>query len=363
MAEQNILAGDIKVLEQLIGDIKEHNDKTALLGRLNISVSEMRKQIESANKAVQDEIDGRVKSSSDAICTGFDKSIREDKEKLKAVQADREKAKLAGIRERMDAETASLRAENTDLQEQINEAFIQENISKIFNSRIFLALFQSKKIIDALVYLVFMVVLYVAVPVAGYFIPGFPIELILVYYGVVVFVTTTSYRFIYEKKVIPHAEVITAAHKTKDRISVNKARIRKIKNSIKKDQNEEMYGLDVYDQKIRDIYDEISTIESEKKAALDEFDKTVKLDIIKEVQGQSADRIKDLRTELEKKSLEQQRIDELVKKQRIYISSNYEAYLGKEYVTSEKLAELYSIMKSGAADTIGQAVAAYKNRH
>ncbi len=52
-----------------------------------------------------------------------------------------------------------------------------------------------------------------------------------------------------------------------------------------------------------------------------------------------------------------------MKKQRIYISSNYEAYLGKEFTDTEKLTELVSIMKSGTADTIGQAVAAYKNRH
>lgn len=363
MAEQNILAGNIQVLQQIMGDIKEHNDKTALLDRLNTSVSDIRKQIETTYKSVQDEIDGRVKSSTDAICAGFDKSIAGDKEKLKGVQAEREKAKMAGVKERIDTETASLRTENEDLMEQINEAFIHENISRFFNSKFFLAMFQSRKISDALIYIVFMLVVYVAVPVVCYFIPGFPIEGVLIYEAVMVIIMTSVYRFIYEKKMIPHIETITAAHNTKDKIRVNKAKIKKIMNSIKKDQNEEMYNLDVYDDRIRDLNDEIGKIEDEKKAALDEFEKTVKLDIIKEVKGQSADRIKEMESELKKKSEEQVKIDNLVKKQRIYISSNYEAYLGKEYVNAEKLQGLYSIMKSGAADTIGQAIAAYKNRH
>ena len=363
MAEQNILAGDIQVLQQVMSDIKEHNDKTALLERLNTSVSDIRKQIDIKNKAVQDEIDSRVKSSTDAISAGFDKSIAGDKEKLKGIQAERERAKLAGVKERIDAETASLRAENEDLADQINEAFIQENISKFFNSRVFLSLFQSRKITDALLYIAFMLILYVVIPLAGYFVPQIPVEGLLIYYAVMIFIMTSLYRFIYEKKVMPHIETITAAHNTKDKIIVNKAKIKKIRNSIKKDQNEEMYGLDVYDERISSLNDEISSIEGEKKAALEEFEKTVKLDIIKEVQGQSADRIKEMQAELKKKEEEQSKVDDLVKKQRIYISSNYEAYLGKEYVNSERLQNLHVIMKSGAADTIGQAVAAYKNRH
>ncbi|MDO5402765.1 MAG: hypothetical protein Q4F11_04940 [Eubacteriales bacterium] len=363
MAEQNILAGDIQVLQQVMSDIREHNDKTALLERLNTSVSDIRKQIDVKNKAVQDEIDSRVKSSTDAICAGFDKSIAGDKEKLKGIQLERERAKLAGVKERIDAETASLRAENEDLLEQIEEAFIQENISKFFNSRVFLSLFQSRKIIDVLIYMVFMAVLYIVVPAVCFFIPGFLMEGLLIYYAVMVLVMTSIYRFIYEKKVMPHIETITAAHDTKDKISVNRAKIKKIKNSIKKDQNEEMYGLDVYDDRISSLNDEISAIEGEKKAALEEFERTVKLDIVKEVQGQSAERIKEMEAELRKKTEEQSKVDNLVKKQRIYISSNYEAYLGKEYVNAEKLQSLNLIMKSGAADTIGQAVAAYKNRH
>lgn len=42
---------------------------------------------------------------------------------------------MAGVKERINSETASLRAENCDLAEQINEAFIHENISKCVTVR------------------------------------------------------------------------------------------------------------------------------------------------------------------------------------------------------------------------------------
>ena len=70
-----------------------------------------------------------------------------------------------------------------------------------------------------------------------------------------------------------------------------------------------------------------------------------------------------MENELNKKKKEYDELDDLVKKQRIYISSNYEAYLGKEFINVDKLSELKSIMKSDSADTIAQALAVYNNRH
>ncbi|MDD5828882.1 MAG: hypothetical protein PUD10_06945 [Lachnospira sp.] len=363
MAEQNILAGNVKVLEQVLSDINEHNAKKDRLDKLESSIKEMNKELDNSKKSMNDEISSRIKESTDAISAGYDKSISSNKEKLKELQAERDKAKLAGIKERIEAETASLRNENEDLQQQINEAFIQENISKFYNSRLFFALFSSKQAADVLIYILINIVLFAAIPVALYFIPVIPYWSLLIYYFIVSVGMITFCKIIYKKKFIPNADIINAAQDTYIRIGVNRNKIKKIKNGIKKDKNEEMYGLEVFDTKINEIHDDCDRIENEKKAALDEFDKTAREDIISEIEGRFSDKIKNIEDELSKKNEEYQNLDDLVKKQRIYISSNYEAYLGKEFTNTEKLTELVSIMKSGAADTIGQAVAAYKNRH
>ena len=86
-------------------------------------------------------------------------------------------------------------------------------------------------------------------------------------------------------------------------------------------------------------------------------------DILEEIQGRYVDKLELMNRELTKKKDEYTKLDDLVKQQRIYISSNYEAYIGKEFVDKEKLAELCNIMKSGACTTIAQAIAEYKNQH
>ena len=64
-----------------------------------------------------------------------------------------------------------------------------------------------------------------------------------------------------------------------------------------------------------------------------------------------------MREELAKKKDEYMKLDDLIKQQRIYISSNYEAYLGKEFVNVQRLTELDNIISLGEAQ-----MAVYKNR-
>lgn len=133
-------------------------------------------------------------------------------------------------------------------------------------------------------------------------------------------------------------------------------------HSIKKDKDEAMYGLESFDNRINSIGDNIKKTEEEKQNALREFEETVKPDLVKEVEGRYLDKLNLMREELAKKKDEYMKLDDLIKQQRIYISSNYEAYLGKEFVNVQRLTELDNIISSGEAQTISQAMAVYKNR-
>ena len=354
MAEQNILNGNQKKLEQIIGDVKEHNTKKDRLEKLAESVKDISKELDNARKEKQNETDSKIKASTDAICAGYDKSIEADKEKIKTVSAERDKAKMAGVKERISAETASLRAQNEDLKDQINEAFIHENISKIYNSQLFISVFNPKQLLDYVIDIAVMVGLFVAV---------IPQLILLIYCIAVSFICMVVVKAVFRKIVLKHSETIMAAQSTRTQIKDNNKRIKKIEKNIRKDKNEDMYGLESFDSQIKALYDDIAEIEDEKQSALEDFEKNTKADIISEINERYADKICNMETELEKKKVEYDELDDLVKKQRIYISSNYEAYLGKEFINVDKLSELNSIMKSDSADTIAQALAVYNNRH
>ena len=69
-----------------------------------------------------------------------------------------------------------------------------------------------------------------------------------------------------------------------------------------------------------------------------------------------------MKVDLEKKRSLLTEMEDKVKDQRIYIASNYEAYLGNEFVTPDKLEALSEIMNTGNADTIGKAIAVYNTK-
>ena len=67
MAEQNILTGDLAVLDQIIGDLKEHRKNIEQLEKLNEIAKDLTKNIENDERELKEEIDGRIKESTASI--------------------------------------------------------------------------------------------------------------------------------------------------------------------------------------------------------------------------------------------------------------------------------------------------------
>lgn len=361
MAEQNILNANQAVLEQILGDINEHEENQEMLEHMSFSIREISKEIDSVERSMEDEISSRIKESTDSIVAGYEKAIASDKEKIKQVQIERDKAKMQGIKERIDSETAALRNENKELKSQIEKAFIQQNVPAITNNSFFMTLFISRKLKDILIYALFLLVVFVCIPAVLFYLSVVPAWSIILYMAILAILFLVIGKLIYINVILPHNDVIIAARDTKYRINNNKKVIKKIQHSIRKDKDEAMYGLESFDHKINDLHDSINRTESEKQKALKEFEDTVKPDIVKEIESRYADKLDLMKTELAKKKEEHTKLEDLIKQQRIYISSNYEAYLGKEFVDKDKLAELNDIMMSEGCETIAQAIAIYKN--
>ena len=55
MAEQNILTGDLAVLDQIIGDLKEHRKNKEQLEKLNEIAKDLTKNIENDERELKEE--------------------------------------------------------------------------------------------------------------------------------------------------------------------------------------------------------------------------------------------------------------------------------------------------------------------
>ena len=363
MEEQNILTGDMICLNQIKFDLKAHNSTKEKYESIRVIVKDLEKNIESSEKVVKEEIESTLKTRREAVESGFNKEIENDQEKLKKIQSNRDKARSKGVRERIEVETSSLREDIKGMNDEIKVAFKSNKIPGFCNSHLFLALFMTKGVKDILICIITFLISFLALPSAiYYFVPNMPDWSLIVIYIVLAAIMFITYKRISERIKFPHLEVIQGLIITKDRISENKRKISKIAHAIKKDKNEEMYGLDRFDEKINIIISSIEKFEAKKSLALEDFNNLVKPNIIAEINGKDSARIIALKVDLEKKRSLLTEMEDKVKDQRIYIASNYEAYLGNEFVTPDKLEALSEIMNTGNADTIGKAIAVYNTK-
>ena len=338
MAAQNVLAGDERVLVEIIEEVKEQNSRTDSYNKLSSQIRELTRDVEDEKKSLQASIDTKIKQSSAAICAGFDKSIDEERAKLRDIQSDRERAKDAGVKERISAETAHLRHENEKLKSRIRESFKTNGVPGYCNNALFMMMFRTTGVLQYLLYFLLLTVFYAVIPTVAFLVFKLQTLYIIIYYFVCILIQSFVGKVIYKKTIMQHFATLDAAARMQSDIKDNNRRMKEVRDNIK-------------------------DIESQKKAALQEFEQTVKPNIIAELETVDKDKRDAMENRLFDMNERRKSLDEQIKQKRLYISSNYEAYLGKEVFDIDKLLKLLQIIRSGQADTIAKALAVYESKN
>ena len=100
-----------------------------------------------------------------------------------------------------------------------------------------------------------------------------------------------------------------------------------------------------------------------KKEALNTFENVTKMIIADEITGNSKAKIESLQAAYEDAGSRLRYTETIVKEKKIFITDTYESYVGKEFLTAERLEELRRILESGEAGNISEAIEVYKNRN
>ena len=111
----NILNGDLDTLENIIVDVNSYSLSARKHEEILDEIDNMVKKSDVLKKELTDEVNSKLQSGEKAICEGYDKTLKDEKAKLKSVKAEREKAKEAGMRDRIHDETIDLKKANEEL--------------------------------------------------------------------------------------------------------------------------------------------------------------------------------------------------------------------------------------------------------
>ena len=367
--DNNFLSGDVNSLKASRGLVEQYNQARDDCAQTTAEEKRLEKELALNKKNLKDNIESTVKKRRAEVAGKFDDEVDKDQDKIKKIRAKRERAKDKGIKERIAEETADLTAQNKELKKNIRESLKKEKLPGFCGSGFYFTLYYTKGAGEVFICALMIVMMFLVVPAVVYL--ALPFEKLPDSYNglafaltffVVVLIVFFIYKVIGDKTKNRHFEELKSVRSLRDQIISNKRQISNICRAIKKDKNEEMYELDNFDEQINAINADIDKINSEKEAALKNFDDNVSASVATEIENREMPRINEISDNYNAMVARHAELDETIRQMRLKLSTDYEAYLGEGFTDINKLDELISIMESGSAGTVSEAINQLRTR-
>lgn len=333
--------------------------------QLSMEEKQQKRQLEAEKKALADEISFTIKKRQEEITASYDKEIGKEQERLKKAKSKREKAKNQGMKERIAEETAPLHNHNRELRLKIKSLFQKERLPSFCRCTWYYALYMPRTIKEFGLLLLFVLLFFAALPWGIYLVIQEAARrswmLILIYLADIL-ILGSLYLFTGNKTKMEHIDIIRKGRQIRDTINANHKKIRAIKKSIRKDQNEAIYNLERFDDDIAKITQEIKDLTTKKLDALNTFQTVTKTIISDEITDGSKLKIQELEESHRRTEQKLNEHEKELKTISLEITDNYEIYLGKEFIQPDKISELSRIIRMGQASNLTEAIAYYKTR-
>lgn len=349
---------DLEAVEQLKKELAEYKNQE----------KNLKKAIMVEEKSIQDEIAQTIRKRKNEIEKTYDAQIEANKSKSRKMKMKRDKAKSKRMDERVSEETADLTEENRQLQVEMKTLFKAKRVPAFCRSGFFYALFMTKRIHEILILIFAAIVANIWIPAGMYCLSEFVFfkgaKEIMLYTVITVSATVLIVNLIYiivlNNIKVKHFQTLKEGRVIKDKIAANKRQMRAIRNTISKDKDDSQYGLERFDDKLAELDDQLKNISQDKQEAMTLFESETKQVLTDEVNDRRLAKLERMKEDIEVLEDNISVLEEDVKASTIAVANNYGAILGKDFCTPAKVADLISLMEDGTADTVSEAMAAYK---
>lgn len=364
MDMENLLEQDIGALQQLRQKINTLNMYKSQLSEKDAEEDRLENELEFKNKRIQDEIQLAVVKRENEIASSFDEQIDRQKNRLKKVQEKKERSKNDKVSRRIEQETAQLRGDNQRLTQDIKNIFSQGNISRIYNTRLYFALFAPKGLGDVGMILISVLVVLAAIPLLMYYlICDFKGTFgLVIIYLLTIAVVSGIYYLVYKATKVKNPNAIASSRAVRYQLRQNNHKIKKIKKRILKDKDESAYNLGEFDNEIKDLNDKIADISRQKAEAIAAFKSTTSQILGNDIRQKHEEEMKEAQNRYQALHKECRELEDKIKELSMAFANQYEVYLGKEFMNLSSLDKLIGIMQENQLSKISEGIELYKKQ-
>lgn len=363
--EPNILSGgrnDLLLIKEKLEELNTYRDKR---DDLSSRESSLEKAIKTKEKDITDEINNTIRKRKDEIEAAYNSQIETTRQRAKKIKGKKEKSKSIKVSERIDNETSGLREESRLLKQEIKDIFRMNKIPRIFNNRLFYAIFTPKGMGDFSIILAALFLLLLALPYGIYakFISGKNMVFLFLVYLLIVVVFGGAYLLVENNVRARYAKAFQRITQIRVSLILNRRKQNSIQNSILKDKDESIYGLENFNEELNELEDEILSLSAQKKEAMNVFETSTKQVIKDEISARYQEELNSLKKDYGIIYVSGKETEDNIKNISMEITNNYEVFMGKEFMSAEKLDTLHQIMEEQNLNTISEAIGYYKGEN
>ena len=345
--------GWIQDAEKAVRELEEYEAREK---ELALAAGKLEKQLKTAKKSLADEIDSTIKKRRQELEKSYDTEIEKLKSRQRDAKARREKARSQGMKERISEETKPVREEILDLEGRLKTLYKAHHVPAFCRTGLFNALYQPRSFGEILGLLCCLAIFFGAVPLgAWWFLTKHQtLALVLIYLADIV-VFGGLYLLVNAATKGTHGETLKEGRALRSRIQAARRQVKKITKSIRGDKDDSAYDLAVYDDEISRLGQELSEVTGKKADALSTFESVQKNIITDEITEGKREKIEKLQADYDAAAGRLSYTSDAVKDRKVKVAADYESYLGKDLLTSEKIQALREILDSGEASGIQEA--------
>lgn len=323
----------------------------------------LEKTLAGKEKEQADELESTLKKRKGEITSAYASQISALNSRSKKIKAKKEKEKGMKVSERIAEETAELREGNKQLGIQVKAEMKKDKVPKLCNNTLFFSLFMPKSLMQFGILFLTLLLVFFVIPCGIYllfFADRFGAIALAIIYLIDVVLFGGLYLFVNNAIKERHMESLRVIKGLRLAYRTNLKKIRLIQKGIKNDTDESSYGLEQYDAELREVEEEIRRVAGEEKEALTTFENDTTAALTADIRNRYQPELDSIRKNYDEVCAEQKKTEEKVKELTLMMSKQYEAYLGKEMLTTSKLDRLISYIEKGEAANIGEAIAKEK---
>lgn len=321
----------------------------------------LERELEAHKKHTGDMIQQTVKRRMEEINSSYDGEIAKGQERLKKARQKREKAKTQGVRARIKEETEALNLHNNELKTQMKTLFQQSHVPAFCRSGFYYSLYFPRRFREFLGFFLWLAVCFGAIPCGIYYLikEHQPWQLAIIYV-LAILIFGGTYVLVGNMTKMKHSEALQQGRKIRDTIQSNRKKIQVITATIRRDRDEARYNLERFDDDIARTEQELIEISSKKKDAINTFNQVTKIILTDEIEENDRPKLEQLQQDFSTVSKNLSGTESQIKEKTLEIADLYEPFLGKEFLDGQKLSELSSLIQSGSAANLTEAINLYR---